>query len=144
MTQVSRRVLDKRLEGKMYDLLWEAIGESSSTNDIISFFEDLLSPTERLMLSKRLAIAFLLVKGYDHRTISEILKVSSTTVARVNFWLTHKGQGYRKAINRLLAKRRLEAFFLQIDEFWTQMTPKIGRGEHLKEIHRRKREQTIL
>ena len=144
MTQVSRRMLDKQLEKRMYKLFWEAIAGVSNTADVAQFFEDLLSPTERTMLSKRLAIAFLLVRGWDQRSISNTLHVGLATVSRVNFWLANKGAGYRKVIHHIMTKRKRDDFFLKIDELWTKLTPKIGKGEHLREISRLKRQRAIL
>ena len=80
MTQVSRLPLPKKLEEQMYTLFRRVLSELHSEGDITDFLDDLLTPTEKVMLAKRLAIAFLLEKGYDQRAIHTILKVSTTTV----------------------------------------------------------------
>ncbi len=64
-----------------------------------AFFDDLLTPTERIMFSKRLAVIYMLTKGYTFGAIQETLRVSPSTVARV--WsLIEKGK-YTAVIRRL-------------------------------------------
>lgn len=62
---------------------------------------DLLTPTERIMLAKRLAIAAFLIEGLPYHAISEMLKVSTSTIGRVNLWLKTAGDGYRLVIEKI-------------------------------------------
>ena len=48
-----------------------------------AFFDAMLTPTERIMLSKRFAIIYMLAKGYSFSAIQETLRVSPSTVARI-------------------------------------------------------------
>ncbi len=95
---MSRRPLSKALETAMFTLLYRVLSQLRSEKDVAELVEDLLTPTEKIMLGKRLAIAFLLDKGYDQRTIHTMMSVSVSTVNHVNFWLQHKGSGYRHVI----------------------------------------------
>ena len=72
------------------------------------------------MLGKRLAIAMLLEKGYDHRTIHSILKVSTTTVSSVNFWLQTKGKGYRKVIRAIQDSKKWNEFFVNLTAIFSE------------------------
>ena len=69
MTQVSKRFLQKQVEERILDLFWTSLSSLSAKDKVSLFLDDLLSPTEKLMLSKRVAIAFMLMKGYDYPTI---------------------------------------------------------------------------
>lgn len=101
MTQVSRMPLPKGLEEQMHRLFRRAIAHLQSEADISSFLEDLLTPTEKVMLAKRLAIAVLLTKGHTQRDVRKILKVSLPTVNDVSYFLKYQGAGYKKVIEKL-------------------------------------------
>jgi len=92
MTQVSRIPLRKEVEQRVYEVLMESIAAARSRNTVVRLLDDLLSPTERLMIAKRLSIAFLLLRKYDQRTVSRWLKVSLSTVSKVSLTL-QKGRG---------------------------------------------------
>lgn len=62
---------------------------------------DLFTPTERIMFAKRLAIAALLSQGLPYKVIADKLKVSTSTVARVNLWLKTSGVGYKRAVEKI-------------------------------------------
>lgn len=106
MAQVSKILLRREIEKRVFDLFLEAIGEVKGKSEVSTFLNDLLSPTERLMLAKRLSIALLLHKGYDQRTICQILKVSLGTVNKVSLLLKLEGEGYRRMINKVIAREK--------------------------------------
>jgi uncharacterized protein YerC len=85
----------------MHKAIRKAFADLRTEDEVSAFLDDLLSPTEKIMLGKRLAIAILLDRGYDQRTVGEIMKTSLTTVNEVNYWLTHKGKGYRIVLDKL-------------------------------------------
>jgi hypothetical protein len=63
------------------------------------------------MLAKRLAIAVLLAKGYQYKTIQEILKVSKPTIALVNLSLRYEGKGYKKFVEQILKEEKMSEFW---------------------------------
>ena len=115
MTQVSRLSLPKALEEQMHTLLRRALADLHTESDIGDFLEDLLTPTEKTMLAKRFAIAVLLDKGYDQRTIHRIMSVSVATVNSVNYWLKNKGKGYRKVIEKIRREAQWREFLDTLD-----------------------------
>ncbi len=78
--------------------LCQAIHSCKNLDDAARLIEDLLSETEAIRLAKRLRIAQLLIRKYTYVEIKEILRVSENTIVRVNVWLKHSAQGYKKAI----------------------------------------------
>ncbi len=106
MTQVSRIPLSKDLENEMHSIFRKVILSLDQEQDVADFLDDILTPTEKIMLGKRLAIAILIEKGYDHRTIHSILHVSVTTVSSVHYWLKNRGTGYHKVISRILTDEK--------------------------------------
>ncbi len=101
MTQVSRMPLPKILQEQMHTALRKALADLHTEAEVSVFLDDLLTPTEKIMIAKRLAIAILLDRGYDQRTVHTIMKTSLTTVNQVNYWLKQKGKGYRIVLDKL-------------------------------------------
>lgn len=124
MTKVSRRFLDKNLESYIYSIFIKTIADLDDIQDIKNFLDDLLSPTEKIMLIKRLAIAVLLTKGYTYDQIDHTLKVSRPTIMSVSYFLKHgeKG-GYQKVADKVLKDQRREAFFGKIEEILLNLSP---------------------
>lgn len=127
MTQVSKYPLRKEIEMRVYDVLMESIAAAKSRGTVERLIEDLLSPTERLMIAKRLSIALLLLKKYDQRTIAGWLRVSLGTVSKVSLVL-QKGQGgYKSVIGVILRKEEFKALISKIDDALADMFPPVGR-----------------
>ena len=108
MPQVSKYPLNKTTETRLYQLFWETVSNLKDASKAKEFFTDLLTPTEKIMLSKRLAIAVMLIKGYDYSFIKSLLRVSPTTIGSVSLWLKYSGSGYRKVVERLARKEKFE------------------------------------
>lgn len=106
--------LPKELTLQIQLLFRRALAGLRSEQDVADFLDDLLTPTEKTMLQKRLAIALLLDKGYDQRAIHRIMKVSVATVNAVNYWLKNQGKGYRIVISRM---RKEEQFVAHLEKF---------------------------
>ena len=117
MAQVSKKLLNKDIEERILNTLWDGVSFVKDYQEARMFLEDLLTPTEKIMLSKRLAIAVLLTKGYGYLNISNTLRVSSDTIKEVSNWLKISGNGYRLVINRLLKQERWIRVLATIDDF---------------------------
>lgn len=132
MTQVSRMPLPKLLERQMHVALRKAFADLRTEDEVSAFLDDLLTPTEKTMLGKRLAIAILLDRGYDQRTVHTIMKTSLSTVNSVNYWLKSKGNGYRMVLEKLKNQREwrelkkgFEDFLHQFFSVRRQLSPNI-------------------
>ena len=107
MTQVSRRYLPPKVSGQIFDMFLSILSSLGSPSVTSAFVEDLLSPTEQIMLGKRLAIAYMIRKGYAQRDIGNTLKVSLATVSKISLRLKTKGNGYTAVIDRMLVSKKL-------------------------------------
>lgn len=124
MSKVSRRILNKDLENYIFDLFVNSITELNNTVDVRNFVEDLLSPSEKIMLIKRLAIAILLTKGYTYDEIDQTLKVSRPTIMTVSYFLKYgQSGGYQKVVQKVLATQKKEGLFDKIEEILLQLSP---------------------
>ena len=112
MPQVSRRFMNKKTQDRIVSLFISCWVKCSNKDITNSFIDDLLTPTESIMLAKRFSIAYLLLEGYDYRTISRILKVSTTTIGLVSLMLREKGNGLRYVISKI---RKDEEFAKLLD-----------------------------
>lgn len=140
MTQVSKRWLQKEVEERIIDLFWTSLSSLSTKEKVSAFLDDLLTTTEKIMLSKRLAIAFMLTKGYDYSAINNILKVSDQTIWNVKINLIHRGKGYKAVIGYIMNKEKWENFWEDLDHFLTMAIPPRP-GTNWKEVRRKQWEK---
>jgi uncharacterized protein YerC len=127
MTQVSRIPLSSEIEKRIFEIFLDSVAEVKTRGEVEKFLDDLLSPTERVMLAKRLSIAFLLHKGYDQRSICRILKVSLGTVNKVSLGLKLGGEGYQRVIRKIIQGEKMEEFWQKVDDFISDIVPPKGR-----------------
>lgn len=123
MTQVSKRWLSKETEDRMMEIFWRSLASCSTKEMVASFLEDLLTPTEKIMLAKRTSIALLLLKGYDYKSINDILKVSDQTIWTVNLWLKTKGKGYRMVLKKIMRSEKWEEFWSDLEKQVQEILP---------------------
>jgi len=128
MAQVSKYPLRKEIEERIFEVLLKTIADLKKPEEVDEFLEDFLSPVEKIMLAKRLAIVVLLGKGYDYRGIREILKVTPGTVSGVNLKLKYGGRGYKRVVEKLLQEEKIEKLFEKIDEVLFQTLPPKGKS----------------
>jgi Trp operon repressor len=135
MPPVSRRIVSPKITKNIYDLLVRSFSKAHGKNEVLPFVSDLLTPTEQTMISKRLAIAFLLLrKDFDYREIAKTLKVSTATVARVNMVLNTRGAGYRNILGKVIKD---ESIKLILGEIYDAFTPPRGIDTEAWEARRR-------
>ena len=152
MTKISRRYLNKELEKRMFELFLKTIVDIKNPDEARNFIEDLLSPTERLMLVKRLAIAILLSKNYTYDEIDDTLKVSRATIMTVSLWIKNGKNGYKKAVEKIMNTQRKEEFIDKVEEMLIQLSgPKMygsrafeKKQKRGKELVRRKLKRNLL
>lgn len=114
MAQVSRYPLPKKIYERIFEILFQSVAKIKNKKEAEEFFNDFLTPTERIMLAKRLAIAVLLSRNYDYRSIRKVLNVSPPTIAAVSIALKYTGEGYRKIVDRLLGEEAIKESLLEV------------------------------
>jgi len=80
MSQVSVRYIVEERKKRIIKLLKDLIIKTKSNQDTEILVNDLLTSTEKIMLSKRLACFYLISNNVDLTDISDILKLSKSTV----------------------------------------------------------------
>jgi TrpR-related protein YerC/YecD len=114
MAQVSRAPLSKEVYERVFEIFFKTIVKITSKKEAESFFRDFLTPTEKIVLAKRLSIAILLTKNYDYETIRQVLHVSPPTIATVNRPLKYGGEGYKMIIGKLLREEEVKEVLINI------------------------------
>lgn len=107
MSQVSRYPISKSIADRIFKIFLNTFTHLKDNDEADQFISDLLTPTEKIMLSKRLAISFLLERNYDYRTIQQTLKVSTGTITSVNMARKLGSEGYKKVISKIMRKEAL-------------------------------------
>lgn len=113
MVRLSRfKLSDVQLE-KLFSLFFEIVGKNKNKADFQKIISDILSSTERIMIAKRIAIMYLLMKQIDHRTICLVLKVSTATVAKFAV-VMEKSIGVIPLFNKMLQNEKIIEFFVDV------------------------------
>ena len=83
------------------DALYTAASVLKGRDAIKLFLRDLLTPSERIMLGRRIIIARMLIAGESYDEIGERLRVGRATIGRVHRWLTDQFPGFENAIKEM-------------------------------------------
>lgn len=128
MSQVSKYPIPKNVADRIFNIFIKTLIKIKDEKDAQNLADDLFSPTEKIMLAKRLAIAFLLLKGYQYREVSKLLRVSLTTIASVSSSLNYGSSGYTNILQRISKEENLEEFFLNIAEKSLSLPAQVSTG----------------
>ena len=122
MGRISKRRVDPEIEERIFEIFWDYLATLKKPEDIHEFLISLLSYTEQVMFSKRLAIAVLLARGYNYRDIDETLKVSTSTVGTVHKQILVGAPGYKKAIDRILKREKVDNLINNLNEILIKLS----------------------
>lgn len=136
MSQVSKYRMSPKIESKVFGMFINSIKNTKTSDEVVDFLNDLLSPTEKIMLAKRVSIAFLLFEDkYTYEDISKVLKVSRGTIAKVHSVLISQGKGFKKILGNILQRKIFKNTISEIFDLLTPLPPKgtsIGYWRNLK------------
>src|SRR3989338_2390704 len=120
MTQVSKRLMSSQLKDKVDGTFWETVVKTNKHEDAALFFSELFTRAERVNFIKRLSIAVLLHKGYEWRQISDLLKVSLTTIAKVAGKIDNRG--FRLFFDRIDKNVDWREFWKELGKMYLTIT----------------------
>jgi len=112
MVRISPYKITPEKYDKIFSIFYEVVGKQQKDlfNKILF---DLLSPAERVMIIKRIAIIYLLMKDVDYRMICKVLKVSYTTVSKFRIMM-EKSEGIVPALQSILKSEKISLFFKEL------------------------------
>jgi len=125
MSRQSKHPVSPVIEQRVYKIFINSFQDAKTSEDVVSFLNDLLSAAERVMLAKRVATAFLLIEDkYTYDDISRALKISRGTIAKIHAILALQGKGYRKILGSMIKKKAIKALLEELAESLTPLPPK--------------------
>ena len=105
MPHVSSRELNQKFLGELFNKLFSILGKGERKGLLSSVANELFTPTEKIMLAKRLAIILMLKSNVPHERVSQVLQVSPTTVSKMSLGVEI---GKYKAILKVSQKEKLD------------------------------------
>lgn len=109
--------LSKKEQNVLFISFSKALLSIKNSGEAANFIRDLFSEQEILMLARRLQIAQLLQEGLTYVQIRKIMKVSQTTIAKIQTWLRLYGDGYKAVLRRTKKKTSKNEYGLS----WQQL-----------------------
>jgi uncharacterized protein YerC len=137
MTQVSKYKLREDVETRIYDLLSSVLVKIKNKNEVNGFLADFFSPTEKTVMAKRLAIAVLIAKGNDYRTIAQILKVTPITISKMSLRMKHGNGSVKKIAEQIANSDDNKALLEELLSAFDTPTKGLPISEYHKKIQRR-------
>lgn len=101
---MSKYKLRPEVWNKVFNLFTTSLSSIKNKNNFEVFLNDFLSPTEKIILAKRFAIAVLLAKGNKYEQIKSLLHVTSATISKVSMSLKYNDKGINETIKVTLKK----------------------------------------
>jgi len=129
MVMISKRYLNEEILLKIYRLFFKVLSRSKSEKDFFMLMEEIFSPTEKVMIAKRIGIIYLLIKKVDHMAINEALKVSTSTITKYAVLFDKKEGRLLNLLKDMILKEKVLGFL--DDAFMSlYLQPGIKIGHH--------------
>lgn len=147
MGRVSKHFMNPEIEKRVYDVFIESVKNTKTSNEVVDFLNDLLSPVEKIMMAKRVAVAFLLLQDkYTYDEIARTVKVSRGTIAKTHATFALQGKGYRKILGDILKRKAAKIALSELLDILTPLPPKganWGEWKKKKRISKLKRQEPL-
>ena len=124
---------------KITDNLLNALLSSGSNRGRV-LIETLLTPTERIMIAKRLAIIVMLENDHTYYRISKTLKVSTSTLKRLH---KNLAAGWYRPIQNMIRKRNSLSFLELLEVLLAAGMPSIAGPRYQKRLDELRRKSGL-
>ncbi len=108
MSKVKISSISKEERMKLIGDLFDIVYGLKTKSNTVDFLVGLLTPSESLMLARRIQIGKLLLEEKTYEEIRVKLKVSHHTISGVENWMNARGGAYRKILQRWLERKKRE------------------------------------
>ena len=122
MPRVSKNPISPEVYKEITQAFVRTLAKVGDDHVLSKFLDDLLTPTEKLMLSKRLMVAVLIQRGYSYGAVCRVLKMSKTTVHLIRRDMVKSGEGYRKVFELFFRETKGERILSIIERFLQAIT----------------------
>lgn len=127
MSQVSKHLLEKEVYQEIIDTLFQVVANLSTKADVADFLNEFLSPNEKIMFAKRLAVGILIAQNFDYADIKNLLKVSNSTVSTYSLCYKY-GKSYREIVDKIKSSKQIKELVIDIAEGASTMGSWGGKG----------------
>lgn len=133
MSKVQLHNVDQKVRRQMIGNFYDVITELKNKDQVVGFFMGLLTPSEALMLSRRIQIAQMLLEDHSYEDICRELNVGSQTVASVYRWLYSDNEHFRKHIKQHIKKQeKINKRYSQ--KYYTDLADRYPQHRFLKDL----------
>jgi uncharacterized protein YerC len=126
MPQISHYKLDKAIEEEIYKQFWSSIAKINDIPKASQFFSDLLTETEKVMLSKRLAAAILMVRGRSATDIKKSIHITYSTIGTIAAWVKNAKPKTGEVLMEFSKEKDWETIIDKIDSLLDKLPPVYG------------------
>lgn len=108
MAKVKTYQIHPREKHEIIGELFDIISRLQNKSEIIDFLVGLLTPSEALMMARRIQVAQMLIEDQNYETIRKKLKVSYQTITKTDQWIHKEDEKYNKWITECIRKREIK------------------------------------
>lgn len=137
MTMVSKYMLRPDVWERVFNLFSDSLRGIKNKKQFEQFLNDFLSPTEKIMLSKRFATAVLLAKGNSYEEIKNTLRVTSATVAKMNVYIKYGAEGLNKVVYEVLKKNAALVLIEELFSIFEHPTKGLPKSDYYRRVKQR-------
>lgn len=139
MPQVSKFIIRPEVWDIIFNMFLDSFLFAKDKDKLSAYVQSIFTPTERIMFAKRFAACILLSKGHEYRSVARILRMSLTTISKMNFKIKYEGEGLMPIIEDTLRKQAKTVFKEEIKDLFDLPTKSSLRSpERAKRIASRK------
>jgi TrpR-related protein YerC/YecD len=108
MSKVRVYSIDKNERYRVVGELFDLIVNLKTKREVIDFLIGLFTPSETLMIARRVQIAKMLIEEENYEMIRKKLKVSNQTISKVEHWLKSDEQKNKIIVAKLQQIRKTD------------------------------------
>lgn len=113
MSQVSKKYIKQEKLNKIFSLFFDLVTSVKNKNEADITISELLTPTEKVMLAKRITCFYLILKDIPNREIADLLKLSTSTVCYLKHTLNNLIL-LKKFLSKRLFSEKIQNIFIDI------------------------------
>ncbi len=113
MARVSKHHLRENVMSKANSLFYEIFHSLDSEVDFFEIVNEIISPTEQIMISKRIVLMYLLIKNIEYDIISDTLKISQSTIAKFSL-LLQRSPHIKDKLNNIAQNDSIKLLFQEL------------------------------
>lgn len=104
MAKVNPYQIDSKKKYIVINDMFEVISGLKTKKEIVDFFLGLFTPSESLMIARRIQIAKMLLDDENYESIRKELGVGNNNIQQVDRWIHREGSEYEKMIKSKIGK----------------------------------------